>query len=107
MFTPYFFSILQFGGQEPGTHEQIIESVKAIDPTAPEKLVFFEKADVNGANARAVFSFLKRELPNSDGTSDIRWNFGRSLSFCSDRYWWRQPFSHCDDYFLSKRENFW
>jgi glutathione peroxidase-family protein len=42
----------------------------------PSKLTFFEKADVNGASAREVFSFLKHELPNEDGTLDLRWNFG-------------------------------
>jgi glutathione peroxidase-family protein len=76
MFGMYILAYAQFGAQEPGTHEEIIQSVKKIDPTAPDKLTFFEKADVNGANAREVFSFLKRELPNDDGTGDIRWNFG-------------------------------
>ena len=41
----------------------------------PEKLDFFEKADVNGAKAREVFAFLKQKLPNDDGTNGIRWNF--------------------------------
>lgn len=30
---------------------------------------------MNGASTRQVYSFLKRELPNDDGTNDIRWNF--------------------------------
>ena len=34
---------------------------------------------MNGGNAREVYSFLKRELPSSDGTADIRWNFGKFL----------------------------
>ena len=34
---------------------------------------------MNGAGTREVFSFLKRELPNSDGTVDIRWNFAKFL----------------------------
>jgi glutathione peroxidase len=41
-----------------------------------EKLTFFEKADVNGANAREVYSYIKPLAPNADGTLDIRWNFG-------------------------------
>lgn len=45
----------------------------------PEKLTFFEKADVNGAKTREVFSFLKEKLPNDDGTSGIRWNFNKFL----------------------------
>mmetsp|Transcript_22957 Transcript_22957/g.41665 ORF Transcript_22957/g.41665 Transcript_22957/m.41665 type:complete len:130 (-) Transcript_22957:970-1359(-) len=40
-----------------------------------KSLTFFEKGDVNGANARQLFSFLKQKLPNEDGTHDIRWNF--------------------------------
>jgi len=34
---------------------------------------------VNGANTRDVFAFLKKELPSSDGTKDIRWNFAKFL----------------------------
>ena len=41
-----------------------------------EKLDFFEKADVNGDNAREVYKYLTKELPNEDGTVDIAWNFG-------------------------------
>mmetsp|Transcript_16501 Transcript_16501/g.36135 ORF Transcript_16501/g.36135 Transcript_16501/m.36135 type:complete len:83 (-) Transcript_16501:404-652(-) len=44
-----------------------------------EKLVFFEKADVNGANARQVYKYLKPQAPNDDGTTDIRWNFYKFL----------------------------
>jgi glutathione peroxidase-family protein len=55
-----------------------------------EKLVFFEKADVNGAKAQEVFSFLKAKLPNPDQTTDIRWNFGKAIDqfpppvFCNE-----------------------
>lgn len=41
--------------------------------------MWFEKGDVNGANTREVFSYLKQQLPNSDKTSDIRWNFATFL----------------------------
>ena len=63
------FSFLFF----QGTHEQICEFI-ASKPSfngADKKFVFFEKADVNGPNAREVYSFLKS---NTDG-SDIGWNF--------------------------------
>lgn len=43
------------------------------------KLVFFEKADVNGGNAREVYSFLKKVLPNEDESTDVRWNFAKFL----------------------------
>jgi glutathione peroxidase-family protein len=68
-------SIIQFGGQEPGTPEEILEFVKQYDPKMSEKLVFFEKADVNGEKTREVFAFLKEMLPDEDGTTSIRWNF--------------------------------
>lgn len=71
------FPCNQFGAQEPGTHDEIIEFVKKFDPDMPEKLTFFEKADVNGANAREVFSFIKQACPNEDGSTDVRWNFSK------------------------------
>ncbi|CAB9505770.1 Glutathione peroxidase [Seminavis robusta] len=73
------FPCNQFGGQEPGTHQEIIEFTKTFDPDMPEKLEFFEKGDVNGANTREVFGFLKHTLPNDDGTTGIRWNFAKFL----------------------------
>ena len=76
------FPCNQFGGQEPGSHEEILEFTKTIDPDIPEKLIFFEKADVNGANTREVFGFLKDALPNDDGTGGIRWNFGTYCIMC-------------------------
>lgn len=68
------FPCNQFGGQEPGTHDEILKFAHQFD-NADEKYDFFEKGDVNGANTRQVFSFLKQKLPNEDGTNDIRWNF--------------------------------
>ena len=46
---------------------------------AKDKITFFEKGDVNGKNTREVFSFLKQALPNSDGSTDVRWNFAKFL----------------------------
>jgi len=78
------FPCNQFGGQEPGSHEEILKFVKRLDPEMPTKLDFFEKADVNGANTREVFGFLKEVLPSDDGTAGIRWNFSKSENelFC-------------------------
>ena len=39
----------------------------------------FEKGDVNGANAREVFSFLKEKLPHKDGSTNVMWNFEKFL----------------------------
>lgn len=71
------FPCNQFGAQEPGTHEDILNFVDKFN--ARDKFAWFVKGDVNGAKAREVYSFLKRELPSSDGTSDVRWNFAKFL----------------------------
>jgi glutathione peroxidase len=71
------FPCNQFGGQEPGSPEEILAFVAKYDKEMAKKLVFFEKADVNGANTREVYSYLKKTCPNEDGTADIRWNFGK------------------------------
>lgn len=71
------FPCNQFGGQEPGTHEEILAFVDKFG--LKDDIVWFEKADVNGANTREVYSLLKKKLPSDDGTSDIRWNFAKFL----------------------------
>ena len=72
------FPCNQFGGQEPGGPEEIMATGSQFGAT-PEKIVYFEKADVNGAKAREVFSFLKEQLPFDDGTTNVLWNFGKFL----------------------------
>merc|ERR1712127_1093464 len=68
----------QFGGQEPGTHEDILKFSEKFN--ARDKFTFFEKADVNGSNAREVFTFLKDKIAYENGEKgDIRWNFGKFL----------------------------
>lgn len=71
------FPCNQFLGQEPGTHDEILKFVDKFFPH--DRVTWFEKGDVNGANTREVFSFLKRELPSEDGTADVRWNFAKFL----------------------------
>lgn len=72
------FPCNQFNSQEPGPEEEILKFVEQFD-NAHEKLIFFQKADVNGPKTREVFSFLKSALPNSSGAPDIRWNFAKFL----------------------------
>jgi glutathione peroxidase len=72
------FPCNQFNKQEPGTPEEILDFVDR-KFGAKDKLVFFEKGDVNGANAREVFSFLKEALPFEDGSTNVMWNFGKFL----------------------------
>lgn len=54
--------------------------MKRYDADMVEKLTFFDKADVNGANARETYTYVKSLATNSDGTIDIRWNFGTLMS---------------------------
>ncbi|KAL4129043.1 hypothetical protein PRIC2_005055 [Phytophthora ramorum] len=68
------FPCNQFKSQEPGTHEEILEFVKQYNVTFP----FFEKHDVNGSNARPVFTYLKAKLPGSFGNF-VKWNFTKFL----------------------------
>eukprot|EP00644_Phytophthora_capsici_P000364 jgi/Phyca11/503727/fgenesh2_kg.PHYCAscaffold_4_\ len=68
------FPCNQFAGQEPGTHEEIIEFVKQYNVTFP----LLEKHDVNGSNARPVFTYLKAKLPGTFGNY-IKWNFTKFL----------------------------
>lgn len=73
------FPCNQFGAQEPGKHDKILEFVKKYDANMASKLDFFEKTDVNGMKAREVYTFIKNKLPDDDGTTDVRWNFAKFL----------------------------
>ncbi len=60
----------QFGGQEPGTPEEI----KTFATTKYNvDFTLLEKQDVNGANRSALYKFLVGDGP------DIGWNFGKFL----------------------------
>ncbi|XP_050227956.1 probable phospholipid hydroperoxide glutathione peroxidase [Mercurialis annua] len=69
------FPCNQFGSQEPGTNEQIVEFActrfKAEYP-------IFDKVDVNGNNAAPVYKFLKSSKGGLFGDS-IKWNFSKFL----------------------------
>jgi glutathione peroxidase-family protein len=87
--TFYALFPIQFGAQEPGTEEEILEFVKKYDEKMADKLVFFEKGPVNGADTREVFAFLKEQLPDDDGSIAIRWNFSESdgRNACVNQQW--------------------
>ncbi|KAF5460679.1 hypothetical protein F2P56_020530 [Juglans regia] len=69
------FPCNQFGAQEPGNNEQILEFActrfKAEYP-------IFDKIEVNGANAAPVYKFLKAGKWGIFG-DDIQWNFAKFL----------------------------
>ncbi|XP_057464071.1 probable phospholipid hydroperoxide glutathione peroxidase [Actinidia eriantha] len=69
------FPCNQFGGQEPGNNEQIMEFActrfKAEYP-------IFDKVDVNGKNAAPLYKFLKSSKGELLG-ANIKWNFAKFL----------------------------
>ena len=70
------FPCNQFGGQEPGSSDEIASFCsRTYDVTFP----MFGKVDVNGANAHPLFTFLKDEKPGALGTKSIKWNFTKFL----------------------------
>lgn len=70
------FPCNQFGGQEPGT-DQEIQSFCSLNygVTFP----MFSKIEVNGANTHPLFAFLKEHAPGLLGTEAIKWNFTKFL----------------------------
>ncbi len=71
----------QFGGQEPGTEEEIAEfCTTAFGVSFP----MFAKIDVNGDNAHPLYSWLQQERPGRRGAA-IEWNFTKFLVDASGR----------------------
>lgn len=74
------FPCNQFGGQEPGTHEQIRDFCQR---NYGVTFAMFEKIEVNGPGAHPLYQYLKSQAPfegePSDGGNDIRWNFTKFL----------------------------
>ena len=70
------FPCNQFGGQEPGTAEQIAEFCSA---TYGITFPMFEKIEVNGPGRHPIYSALT-EFADADGEAgDIQWNFEKFL----------------------------
>jgi glutathione peroxidase len=66
----------QFGGQEPGTAEEIGTFCSA---TYGISFPLLEKSDVNGANRHPLYAELTR-VPDAAGEAgDIQWNFEKFL----------------------------
>ena len=70
------FPCNQFGGQEPGTADEI-KSFCALNfgVTFP----MFEKINVNGKNTHPLYAYLKSEAKGIMGTETIKWNFTKFL----------------------------
>ena len=75
------FSVLgvpcnQFGGQEPGTAEEIAEFCSA---TYGVTFPMTEKIEVNGAGRHPLYQALAGRPDDEGYTGDIRWNFEKFL----------------------------
>jgi glutathione peroxidase len=75
------FSVLgfpcnQFGGQEPGTEEEI----KSFCETSfSVNFPLYSKIDVNGSDASPLYEYLKSEAPGLMGSKAVKWNFTKFL----------------------------
>jgi glutathione peroxidase len=76
-FTVLGFPCNQFGGQEPGTAEEIETFCSS---TYGVTFPMFEKIDVNGADRHPVFAQLTQvEERESGEAGDVSWNFAKWL----------------------------
>ena len=75
-FSVLAFPCNQFGGQEPGSNEEIAEFCSLnYSNTFP----VFSKVEVNGAEAHPLFEFLTKEKKGLLGSEKIKWNFTKFL----------------------------
>ena len=70
------FPCNQFGGQEPGTVDEIAEFCSA---TYGVSFPMFEKIDVNGPERHPVYQELTAVPDASGEAGDIQWNFEKFL----------------------------
>jgi glutathione peroxidase len=70
------FPCNQFGGQEPGSPEEIGEFCSA---TYGVTFPMFEKIDVNGAGRHPIYTELTAVLDADGQAGDIQWNFEKFL----------------------------
>ena len=75
-FSVLAFPCNQFGGQEPGSNEEIVEFCSInYSNTFP----VFSKVEVNGNGAHPLFEFLTKEKKGLLGSEKIKWNFTKFL----------------------------
>lgn len=75
-FTVLAFPCNQFGAQEPGSNAEILEFAKS---RYNANFPMFAKIDVNGDSACDLYQWLKAEMPDDTGKTDIPWNFTKFL----------------------------
>ena len=70
------FPCNQFGGQEPGSAEEIEQFCKV---NFGLSFPLMGKIEVNGPGAEPLYDWLKSEAPGIFGTKKIKWNFTKFL----------------------------
>ncbi len=70
------FPCNQFGNQDPGSNEEIVEFCSLnYDVEFP----MFAKLEVNGSSAHPLYKHLRSEAPGVLGTTGVKWNFTKFL----------------------------
>jgi len=70
------FPCNQFGGQEPGSEEEI---KGFCDMNYGVTFPLFSKVEVNGDDATALYDYLKSKAPGIMGSKAVKWNFTKFL----------------------------
>ena len=70
------FPCNQFGGQEPGSEDEIREFCET---NYGVEFPMFSKIDVNGEGRDPLYAWLTAEETEPDGPGDIAWNFAKFL----------------------------
>ena len=75
-FSVLAFPCNQFGGQEPGSNEEVFAfAVDKYQANFP----MYAKIEVNGSGACELYQWLKAAKPDEEGGTDIPWNFTKFL----------------------------
>ena len=81
------FPCNQFGGQDPGSNDEIQEFCQV---NYGVSFPMLGKTEVNGDKAEPVFEWMKKEKPGLMGLKRIKWNFEKFLigrdGRCVQRY---------------------
>ena len=70
------FPCNQFGKQDPGSNDEIVEFCQL---NYGVSFPMFGKIEVNGEGADPLFRHLKKQAPGALGTEGIKWNFTKFL----------------------------
>ncbi len=70
------FPCNQFGKQDPGSNDEIMEFCQL---NYGVSFPMFGKIEVNGSGADPLYKHLKSEAPGALGTKGIKWNFTKFL----------------------------